>query len=146
MKTCLIQDCSRSYYAKGYCELHYKRNKTTGNPLGIKPSGPAPRSIEDRFWEKVVPTDPNDCWIWQGSFHSRGYGQLWHNEIQHCIGAHRVSLLIKTGILSETLEVCHTCDNPPCVNPNHLFFGTAQDNALDREAKQRGRWTKLNRL
>ena len=145
MNKCSVQDCSRPYYAKGFCNLHYRRQRATGDPVGIKANGPKLRSIEDRFWEKVVPSKPNQCWIWQGSFHSNGYGQLWHNELQRCIGAHRVSLLISTGILSDTFEVCHTCDNPPCVNPKHLYFGTAQDNAIDRETRLRGRHTKINR-
>jgi hypothetical protein len=145
MKKCSIQNCLNSYYAKGLCALHYKRQRATGNPLGVKPNGPKLRSIENRFWEKVTPGKPDECWLWQGGFHSRGYGQLWHNELQRSIGAHRVSLLIKTGILSETFEVCHTCDNPPCVNPDHLYFGTSQDNAIDRETRLRGRHTKKYR-
>ena len=119
--------------------------RVNGDPLITSTPGPEPRPIEDRFWEKVAIGNPNECWIWQGSFHSQGYGQLWHNELKRNIGAHRVSMFIHTGKLNDTLQVCHTCDNPSCVNPNHLYFGTTQDNAIDRETRLRGRHTKKYR-
>jgi hypothetical protein len=126
--------------------LHWRRWKSTGDPLGIKPNGPKLRSIESRFWEKVITGKPDECWIWQGSFHSKGYGQLWNNDLGRNIGAHRVSLFIHTGKSGDGLNALHRCDNPPCVNPNHLYFGTTQDNAIDRETRLRGRHTKKYRL
>lgn len=80
------------------------------------------------------------CWIWTGpTLH--GYGRLIvkrDGKRRHW-RAHRLSFLTFTGIDPKGLMVCHRCDNPSCINPKHLFLGTAKDNAEDRERKGRGR-------
>ena len=93
--------------------------------------------IEDKFWARVVPGDPDECWEWQGTMHYKGYGMLPLNKKKD-LAAHRVSweLANKTQV-PEGLVVRHKCDNRRCVNPNHLETGTHKDNAQDRV--QRGR-------
>jgi hypothetical protein len=90
------------------------------------------------FWARVKMTD--NCWVWTGrSRNDAGYGEVFYKGKARL--AHRVMWMethdepIPPGIL-----VCHTCDNPPCVNPDHLFLGTTLDNAQDMVAKGRGRY------
>lgn len=89
-----------------------------------------------RFWSKVLVTDnADDCWLWIGNCDTKGYGRIGLNY--KTIKAHRVSYQIANGSLADNLEVLHSCDNPPCVNPRHLSVGTQQDNMKDRERKGR---------
>ena len=85
--------------------------------------------------------EESGCWIWSGTRNQRGYGQLLIGGRKgHWTAAHRVSMHLYQGFdLESPLLVCHHCDNPPCVNPEHLFIGTQSDNTIDRERKGRGR-------
>jgi hypothetical protein len=78
----------------------------------------------------------SECWEWVGALQPAGYGVFWLNRKN--IGAHVMSWSIANGAAPGALFVCHRCDNPPCVNPDHLFLGDATDNALDMIGKGRG--------
>lgn len=96
--------------------------------------------LEIRFWRKVLIKSPSLCWEWKGLKFPTGYGHLGNK----C--AHRLSYEINIGKIPFRMCVCHTCDNPSCVNPNHLWLETVKDNMRDRDKKGRDRYSKQKML
>jgi hypothetical protein len=92
-------------------------------------------TLEERFWDKVEKSD--GCWNWTASCNGPGYGQIRPGGCGNQLLAHRVSWEIHHGPIPDGLCVLHDCDNPPCVNPAHLFLGTKGDNTRDMHAKGR---------
>lgn len=98
-----------------------------------------PRPLYIRFWEKVR-TQPDGCWEWQGGRARFGHGLIHTGPGARLSQAHRVSWELNVGPVPPGACVLHRCDNPPCVNPAHLFLGTKHDNIRDMVAKGRAWW------
>lgn len=97
-------------------------------------------SLRSRFWAKVDQRSADECWEWTAYRNDKGYGRIGRTGGKAHFLAPRVSWTIAFGDIPDGLIVCHHCDNPPCVNPAHLFLGTHKDNADDRETKGRSSW------
>lgn len=106
-----------------------------GNKLCVNPEHMLlyQKTQSERFWEKIK-KKKNGCWEWT-AVRSGDYGMFRVDNVMKL--AHRVSWQIANGPIPEGMNVLHRCDNPPCVNPKHLFLGTQSDNMIDCSKKGR---------
>lgn len=100
---------------------------------------------EERFWAKVDKSaGAESCWPWKGAVHRDGYGRAHDRDgAKKMKIAHRLCYEYAKGAIPDGLDVCHSCDNPICCNPAHLWTGTASDNMRDMHRK--GRWPRSKR-
>jgi len=133
---CSVIGCESPAVSRGWCDKHYCRWKRTGS-TETRVAIPA----ADRFWAKVTKGTPSECWLWEGAEATPGgYGRFWPSGTKRggAIDAHRFAFMLANGIaLKSDVVVRHTCDNPPCVNPNHLRMGTHTDNMRDKVERNR---------
>lgn len=101
-------------------------------PKGVYPR---PYTAQERFEQKYVPEPNCGCWLWTAGVTDDGYGKF--KVKGKMIPAHRFSYEQTNGPIPDGLWVLHKCDTPPCVNPAHLWLGTAMDNTLDSMKKDR---------
>ena len=129
---CSIIGCSKVPRTRKMCSMHYARYHRHGNPhTALVLLNPSAKQLKELFWSRVRKTE--SCWLWQGTIqHGGGYGVFYAKGY-----AHRFSYEIHKGKIPDSLHVLHRCDNPPCVNPAHLFVGTHQDNRNDSVSKKR---------
>ena len=99
---------------------------------------PKATPLRERFWSKAD-CQGAGCWIWTACKDGDGYGNIGFGR--STVKAHRVAWELTHGPIPPRMHVLHHCDNPPCVNPEHLFLGTQVENQRDCEAKGRG-WSR----
>lgn len=99
-------------------------------PSRIRRSDPV-----ERFWCKVNQRGPSECWEWQGTRSTRGYGLFSYNG--RSVRAHRFAYEHRVGPIPAGAEIRHRCDNPPCCNPAHLEVGTHDENMADMVERKR---------
>ena len=132
-ETCCVDGCSGIVNARGMCATHYMQQRRAGLlPIGTRARGTA----EERFERHIDKT--GECWNWTGRLTGKGYGTLGlggRGAKQKLV--HRLSYEIHKGPIPDGMVVMHKCDNPRCVNPDHLDAGTQSQNIKD--AFSRGR-------
>lgn len=126
--------CQKPYY-RHPCFFRREQKACCSRRCGELQKGRTP--IQERFWKYVTKTET--CWIWTGCKSPKGYGRIadYDGVRSQMRLAHCLSFEIHRGPIHSGLHVCHSCDNPPCVNPDHLFLGTNRDNIDDKMAKGR---------
>lgn len=140
-RECSIEDCHRPHYARGWCKRHYAQAWVHGDHTS------APRvmvdrgaSLEERLRHIGWNVTPGGCWEWKGSVNGKGYGQvavgIYDGRVSRPSLAHRVSYTVFKGDPGNR-PLRHTCDNPPCINPDHLIPGTTAENAADMSMRHR---------
>lgn len=138
---CCIKNCSKKAVSAGMCVNHWRMLKKHGSPVAKRPLSALMRgkTSEERFWFNVDKS--GDCWEWKAGKDRDGYG-VFSGEvggIKYRL-AHRFSWALATGeVLPSSTMILHSCDNPSCVNPDHLRGGTAQDNSDDMVKRARHR-------
>lgn len=138
-QSCSFQGCDRKQRRNGYCDTHSNQLRRFGKLQAIRPAAKTWDAYVARFWSRVekMPGDEG-CWLYTGYRNELGYGRLNAFRDKGLILAHRLSWRLSTGDAPPSdLLVCHHCDNPPCVRPEHLFLGTDQDNSTDCQLKER---------
>lgn len=135
---CSAPDCAGEVAARGLCEKHYRRLMKTGT---TDPSLRSRAPVAERLWRRVNLEGPfmtgmdSRCWEWEGHVITDGYGHIRVGKTMAL--THRIAWEIANGPIPDGVLVCHRCDNPPCVRPDHLFLGDDAANAADRDEKGR---------
>lgn len=133
-RKCKHGDCQEKEVRRGYCTKHYQRFNKKGTTDDAVLKNQASLSVKRRIELNTVKTE-NGCWEWQKRTDKNGYGVITVNDTT--LRAHRVSYEEFVGEIADGLHVLHKCDNPTCINPEHLFLGTNAENMKDKVNKGR---------
>lgn len=123
--------CGERAVARKLCRPHWHEHKKKGTLDQFQKLGP-----QDVFHSRYAINEHTQCWEWMGTKNGYGYGIILMPG-ERPVRAHRFSYELHNGAIPEGKIVMHTCDNPPCVNPEHLRVGTKDDNNKDTATKRR---------
>jgi len=137
MKLCAVDGCGKPSRVRGWCNRHYELWERNGAPEYRKPIA----ERFDDFWRPISGPLETPCHIWIGALTGAGYGAV--KVASKTERAHRISWQRRNGSIPDGRLVMHRCDVPACVNLDHLFLGSTQDNMDDRSRKGRTH-SKLN--
>ena len=128
MRLCSIEGCNKPHKARGWCNKHYQR-WCVGTPV----------LNHDRIAARLslysIPEPNSGCWLWTANYDKGGYGRIKYKGRD--IGAHRASWIIYRGSIPPGAFVCHKCDVPECINPDHLYLGNHRENMQDKCTRNR---------
>jgi hypothetical protein len=134
-RKCEVVACEKPVHAMDMCRVHYQRVFRTGSINGSGRTLP----VIEKFWARVDKSPGDGCWIWRPGPNGK-YGKIDRGvRAGGQIMVHRFSYELHHGQIPDGTLVCHRCDTPKCVNPDHLFLGTHKDNTNDMDAKGRSR-------
>ena len=133
-KVCEHISCDRGAYARGWCLKHYKRWRRNGSIYALQRSSPDSTLLE-RFLSTGWTEVDEGCWEWSGGRKRFGHGYVTYKGKD--IPTHRLAYETWVGPIPEGHVVRHKCDNPPCINPDHLETGTHADNSRDMVERDR---------
>lgn len=144
-KECSVQTCGRRAYGRGLCNMHYQRWRRHDDPLSSKRVRyMACASLAEKlaaYSDRSGGTE--SCWPWLAATQRHGYGKVSDPERKRDVAAHRASWELVNGPIPDGMEICHSCDNPPCINPAHLFLCSHSENMADMRSKGRSGRTSL---
>jgi hypothetical protein len=126
--------CGKRVNARGLCDTHYKQHKRAGTLPDRTRT--AHLEINDRIKHLSIVDNITGCHVWIGTVDSHGYGRISFKHKNWLV--HRLSYILKYGEIPDGVKACHKCDNPLCINPDHLFLGTQAENMDDMFSKGRG--------
>ena len=134
---CTIQGCGKKLQSRGYCSAHYAKWRKYGDALAVRQRQIHGASLLERF-NAYVGERGSGCWEWTGDRDPTGYGRRNIDNVP--LMAHRIASEVHFGPLTPADHICHRCDNPACVRPEHLFKGDHAMNMADKMAKKRHRY------
>ncbi len=130
-KLCTEHGCGRDSCARGLCRSHYQKRKSSNELPPLRTY-----SISQRLEAGHVKDEETGCWLWAMSKDTAGYGLVTVSTGKSG-AAHRAAYIAFVGEIPSGYAVCHACDTPACIRPDHLFLGTQRDNMRDASAKGR---------
>jgi|CXWL01.1.fsa_nt_gi hypothetical protein len=133
---CEVDFCSSNKHTAHYCLTHYRQHKNGEEFKPVRKKSQDGLNEKARFYANVTIRNAKYCWEWNGTINNYGYGVMYQYRAKRIL-AHRMSWIIYKGEIPDDKCILHKCDNRRCVNPDHLFLGSRDDNNKDMVSKGR---------
>ncbi len=148
---CTVDGCGKILEGRGLCKNHYERwrrkNGILGGPFATNRTE-TKELLKERFDKKWELHNASGCWMWNGTRHTPNGAYAYQSGemvvLNRKVRAHRVAWMVYRGPIDAGQFVLHKCDNPLCVNPDHLYLGSHADNMRDMAVRGRTHWKKVS--